>query len=118
MTSLYSLALEGGDQAVAAAMTTLEQELGALTPAGAKPDPFSELTRLRAANAALDAAVAKARERAARPVPPEAHVRHAIDDADRQAKWYQALKREWSDSRGQQRPFVNPVKPDVLRWRS
>ncbi len=65
-------------------MTTLEQELGALTPAGAKPDPFSELTRLRAANAALDAAVAKARERAARPVPPEAHVRHAIDDADRQ----------------------------------
>ena len=70
--------------AVAAAMTTLEQELGALTPAGAKPDPFSELTRLRAANAALDAAVAKARERAARPVPPEAHVRHAIDDADRQ----------------------------------
>ncbi|WP_431802344.1 hypothetical protein [Microbacterium sp. bgisy203] len=70
--------------AVAAAMTELEKELLSLTPAGAKPDPFAELTRLRAANAALDAAVDKARERAARPVPPESHVRHAIDDADRQ----------------------------------
>lgn len=70
--------------AVAAAMTALEQELGALTPAGAKPDPFAELTRLRAANGELDAIVIKTRERAARPVPPEAHVRHAIDDADRQ----------------------------------
>ncbi len=70
--------------AVAAAMTTLETELNALVPADAKPDPFTELTRLRAANAALDVEVAKARERAARPVPPESHVRHAIDDADRQ----------------------------------
>lgn len=70
--------------AVGAAMTALEKELSALTPAGAKPDPFTELTRLREANTALDAAVDKARERAARPVPPEAHVRHAIDDADRQ----------------------------------
>lgn len=70
--------------AVAEAMTVLEEAVNSLTPAGAKPDPFTELTRLRAANGALDAAVAKARERAARPVPPEAHVRHAIDDADRQ----------------------------------
>ncbi|WP_336633278.1 MULTISPECIES: hypothetical protein [unclassified Microbacterium] len=70
--------------AVAEATVALERELAALAPAGTKPDPFTELTRLRAANAALDAAVAKARERAARPVPPEAHVRHAIDDADRQ----------------------------------
>jgi len=70
--------------AVAAAMTTLEKELGALAPAGEKSDPFTELTRLREANAALDAVVDKARERAARPVPPEAHVRHAVDDADRQ----------------------------------
>ncbi|ALJ21273.1 hypothetical protein [Microbacterium sp. No. 7] len=69
---------------VAAAVTALERELGALTPAGQKPDPFGELTRLREANAALDAAVGKAREREARPVPSEAHVRHAIDDADRQ----------------------------------
>lgn len=69
---------------VSAAVATLDRELSALTPAGQKPDPFGELTRLREANAALDAAVAKAREREARPVPPEAHVRHAIDDADRQ----------------------------------
>ncbi|MFT4052222.1 MAG: hypothetical protein QM677_08245 [Microbacterium sp.] len=70
--------------AVAEAMTTLERELAALTPADQRPDPFSELTRLRAANAALDAVVLKVRERAAHPVPSEAHVRHAIDDADRQ----------------------------------
>lgn len=69
---------------VAAAATELESALGALTPAGSKPDPFTELNRLRTANAALDAAVAKARARAERPVPSEAHVRHAIDDADRQ----------------------------------
>jgi hypothetical protein len=69
---------------VAAAAAELETALRSLTPAGSKPDPFAELNRLRSANASLDAAVAKARERAARPVPAEAHVRHAIDDADRQ----------------------------------
>jgi len=41
-----------------------------------------------------------------------------IDDADRQAKWYQALKREWAASRAAGRPLVNPVEPSVLRWRS
>lgn len=41
-----------------------------------------------------------------------------IDDADRQAKWYQALKREWAAARKAGRPFVNPVKEAVLRWRS
>lgn len=41
-----------------------------------------------------------------------------IDDADRQAKWYQALKREWNDSRAAGRPFENPVKAAVLKWRS
>ncbi len=70
--------------AVAAAMTALEQELDSLTPADAKPDPFAELTRLRAANGALDAIVIKTRERAARPVPSESQVRHTIDDADHQ----------------------------------
>ncbi|MFT4279911.1 hypothetical protein [Microbacterium sp.] len=69
---------------VAAAMSTLERELTALTPAGALADPFAELTRLREANAALDVVVARVRERAARPVIPEAHVRHAVEDADRQ----------------------------------
>lgn len=41
-----------------------------------------------------------------------------IDDADRQAKWYQALKREWIASRREGRAFVNPVEPVTLRWRS
>lgn len=41
-----------------------------------------------------------------------------LDDADRQAKWYQALKRESAASRREGRPFVNPVEPTTLRWRS
>ncbi len=41
-----------------------------------------------------------------------------IDDADRQAKWYQALKREWAASRAEGRGFVNPVQATTLRWRS
>jgi len=39
-----------------------------------------------------------------------------IDDADAQAKWYQALKREWIASRRETRPFVNPVEAKTLRW--
>lgn len=41
-----------------------------------------------------------------------------IDDADQQARWYQALKREWFASRRDGRPFVNPVQPTTLRWTS
>ena len=41
-----------------------------------------------------------------------------IDDADRQAKWYQQLKREWTASRRERRAFANPVQPATLRWRS
>lgn len=41
-----------------------------------------------------------------------------IDDADKQAKWYQALKREWAKSRAEGREFRNPVEPTTLRWRS
>jgi phenylpropionate dioxygenase-like ring-hydroxylating dioxygenase large terminal subunit len=41
-----------------------------------------------------------------------------IDDADRQAKWYQQLKREWAASRREGRPFANPVETATLRWRS
>ncbi|MCR2813555.1 hypothetical protein NQ166_04580 [Microbacterium sp. zg.Y1090] len=70
--------------AVTRATAELERALNDLTPAGGKADPFAELTVLREKNAALDAAIALARERAARPLPDEAHVRHAIDDADRQ----------------------------------
>ena len=41
-----------------------------------------------------------------------------IDDADKQAKWYQQLKREWTKSRAEGRDFSNPVQPAVLRWKS
>lgn len=66
--------------AVLQAMATLERELSALSSAGARTDPFSALSSLRQANADLDLA----RERAARPVPSQEQVEHAIDDADRQ----------------------------------
>lgn len=70
--------------AVAEAVSALEQALGALTPAGTPGDPFAELSQLRAANAALDEAIATARYRAENPIPSVQHVQHAIDDADRQ----------------------------------
>ena len=41
-----------------------------------------------------------------------------IDDADRQAKWYQQLKREWIAHRREGRDFRNPVPETTLRWRS
>jgi phenylpropionate dioxygenase-like ring-hydroxylating dioxygenase large terminal subunit len=41
-----------------------------------------------------------------------------INDADTQAKWYYRLKREYARARAEARPFVNPVKDRVLRWRS
>ncbi|MDF2047828.1 hypothetical protein P2P98_16815 [Microbacterium sp. Kw_RZR3] len=65
---------------VTQAMANLERALASLPPAGSRTDPFSSLSTLRQANAELDAA----RERAARPVPSQEQVDHAIDDADRQ----------------------------------
>ena len=41
-----------------------------------------------------------------------------IEDADTQAKWYHALKKEWAKSRAENRAFKNPVKAKTLRWRS
>jgi phenylpropionate dioxygenase-like ring-hydroxylating dioxygenase large terminal subunit len=41
-----------------------------------------------------------------------------IDDADRQARWYHALKREWTASRREKRGFINPVEATTLRWTS
>src|SRR6478735_4219257 len=75
---------EPSSPAVSAAIDELQAALAALPAAGVSTDPFEQLTRLREANAGLDAAIAAARERAARPIPPLEHVRHAIDDADRQ----------------------------------
>jgi len=70
--------------AVSKAIGELQAALSALPAAGINTDPFTLLSRLREANAGLDAAIAAARERAARIIPPLEHVRHAIDDADRQ----------------------------------
>ena len=69
---------------VANAITELEAALAALPPAGVNTDPFAHLSRLREAHAELDAAVGVARERATRPIQPMAHVRRAIQAADRQ----------------------------------
>lgn len=69
---------------VAKAIRELQAALASLPPAGVNTDPFTHLDRLREANSGLDAAIAAARERAARPIPPLDHVHHAIDDADRQ----------------------------------
>jgi len=41
-----------------------------------------------------------------------------IEDADTQAKWYFALKKEWAKSRAENRDFKNPVKARTLKWRS
>lgn len=41
-----------------------------------------------------------------------------INDADTQAKWYYALKKEWQDSQTENRDFKNPVPDTVLSWKS
>lgn len=41
-----------------------------------------------------------------------------IADADIQARWYYRLKREYAGAKSEGRDFVNPVKDQVLRWRS
>lgn len=41
-----------------------------------------------------------------------------IDDADTQAKWFYHLKREWLRVTEEGRPFENPLKDCILRWRS
>lgn len=70
--------------AVTSAVSALEKALASLSPAGSKNDPFAELSTLRAANTALDEAVATARHREQNPLPSLAQVQHATDDADRQ----------------------------------
>ncbi len=41
-----------------------------------------------------------------------------IKDADTQAKWYYQLRSEFTRSSLENREFVNPVKSQILRWRS
>lgn len=39
-----------------------------------------------------------------------------INDADKPARWYHALKKELLQSRAEQRPFSNPVPHTTLQW--
>jgi len=53
----------------------------------------------------------------------QANMRHDptmlyVDDADRLAKWYQKLKREWRAANDDGREFSNDLEPAVLRWRT
>ena len=41
-----------------------------------------------------------------------------IKDADAQARWYYQLKGEYQRSIAEARPFQNPVKEQILHWRS
>ncbi len=42
-----------------------------------------------------------------------------IDDADKPAKWYFALKRAYLESQRTGAPFVHPMQgPETLHWRS
>lgn len=41
-----------------------------------------------------------------------------IDDANTQAKWYYAIKKEWNDCNELGRKFKNPVKATTLKWRT
>lgn len=41
-----------------------------------------------------------------------------INDADTQARWWMRVKDEWLEAQAEGRPFANPLKPMVLRWRS
>ncbi|BAY65062.1 Rieske [2Fe-2S] domain-containing protein [Calothrix brevissima NIES-22] len=41
-----------------------------------------------------------------------------IKDSDMQALWYYQLKREYARSLAEDRPFVNPVKSQLLHWRA
>ena len=40
-----------------------------------------------------------------------------IKDSDTQARWYYQLKAEFARATNEKRPFVNPVKTQVLHWR-
>ncbi len=41
-----------------------------------------------------------------------------VNDADTQARWFDRLCREWERAQAEGRPFVNPLRPQTLRWRS
>ena len=61
-----------------------------------------------------DFEVAARLDAAKAPFPPSMFV----GDADAQIRWFLRLKKEYQASRAEQRPFVNPLREQVLRWRS
>ncbi|MBK0418926.1 hypothetical protein JD276_07750 [Leucobacter sp. CSA1] len=69
--------------AVTHAVERLEAALAEIASPGGRSDPFADLASVSEANAALDAAVAQARERAAHPLPSAEHVWHEVGVADR-----------------------------------
>ncbi|MBN8661118.1 MAG: aromatic ring-hydroxylating dioxygenase subunit alpha [Candidatus Obscuribacter phosphatis] len=41
-----------------------------------------------------------------------------IKDAGTPGHWYFLLKKEWNSSQAEKRPFKNPIKESILRWRT
>ncbi len=41
-----------------------------------------------------------------------------INDANTQARWWMHLKDEWVNAGKERRPFVNPVQPKTVRFKS
>ncbi len=41
-----------------------------------------------------------------------------VGDADTQIRWFLRVKKEYEASRAERRPFVNPLREQVLNWRS
>ena len=41
-----------------------------------------------------------------------------IGGPDTQVRWYLRLKREYLAAAAENRPFVNPLQPTTLQWRS
>ena len=41
-----------------------------------------------------------------------------INDSDTQARWWMRLKEEWASAQAAGRPFANPLREQILRWRS
>lgn len=74
---------EPRSRGVTTAIAELQAALAVLPAAGVNTDPLGHLSRVREANAVLDAAIAAAREHATPPIPPAALVHHTIADADR-----------------------------------
>jgi len=41
-----------------------------------------------------------------------------VNDSDTQARWWARIKAEWIEAEAEKRPFANPLKAQVLRWKS